>query len=126
MPDQPDFQAVFDQLKPLMQALEPECVVLHDQPGKYYLALPPVPEIKKELWLGGVEIKKNYVSYHLVPVYAQPELLTTISDGLRKRMQGKSCFNFKKIDAAQLAELADLTGRGFASFKESFRTIYKV
>jgi hypothetical protein len=40
-----------------------------------------------------VQIKKNYVIYHLMPVYLNPGLLEGMSPGLRKRMQGKSCFN---------------------------------
>jgi len=64
-----------------------------------------------------VEIKKNYVSYHLMPVYAFPELLESVSPELKKRMQGKSCFNFSKIDADTLKELAELTRKGFEKFK---------
>jgi hypothetical protein len=37
-----------------------------------------------------------------------PDLLAGISDGLRKRMQGKSCFNFTAPDDVAFAELADL------------------
>jgi hypothetical protein len=33
-------------------------------------------------------------------------------------MQGKSCFNFKQVDEALLAELGSLTRRGFARFQE--------
>jgi hypothetical protein len=29
---------------------------------------------QKELFFGGVQIKKNYVSYHLMPVYMEPAL----------------------------------------------------
>lgn len=117
MTNEAEFQAVFEALKVLMVEIAPQCVVLHDEPGKYYLALPPVPQIKKDLWLGGVEIKKNYVSYHFIPVYAEPSLLEGASEALKKRMQGKSCFNFKKLDPALIAELRDLTQRGLVDFQ---------
>ncbi|MCU0495964.1 MAG: DUF1801 domain-containing protein [Anaerolineae bacterium] len=117
MANEAEFQAVFETLKALMLKIAPECVVLEDHPGKYYLALPPIPQIKKDLWLGGVEIKKNYVSYHLIPVYADPSLLEGTSEALKKKMQGKSCFNFKKVDAALFAELDDLTQRGLVSYQ---------
>jgi hypothetical protein len=52
-----------------------------------------------------------------MPVYAQPELLASLSPGLLKRMQGKACFNFSKVDDALFAELADVTARGIPPFR---------
>jgi hypothetical protein len=72
---------------------------------------------KKPLWFGGVEIKKNYVSYHLMPVYLNPKLLETMSPGLKKRMQGKSCFNFSDSDPELFAELAALTEAAYQDYK---------
>jgi hypothetical protein len=45
-----------------------------------------------------------------------PDLLKGISPALKKHMQGKSCFNFKKVEARLFAELAQLTKRGFERF----------
>ena len=47
-----------------------------------------------------------------MPVYVNPKLLNNISPELKRRMQGKSCFNFKKIDESLFEELAVLTKRG--------------
>ena len=69
------------------------------------------------LYFGGVEIRKNYVSYHLFAVYMFPELLKNISPELKKRMQGKSCFNFKKEDDELFAELKGLTESCFKKYK---------
>lgn len=63
----------------------------------------------KPLWFGAVTAKKNYVSYHLMPLYDDPTLGDGMSVALAKRRQGKSCFNFKSIDPALFAELAALT-----------------
>ena len=52
-----------------------------------------------------------------MPVYMYPEMLETISPDLKKRMQGKSCFNFKSMDETLFDELAALTKRGFERFK---------
>jgi hypothetical protein len=79
-----------------------------------------VEQFKKEMFFGAVQIKKNYVSYHLMPVYVFPELLKDLSPSLKKRMQGKSCFNFKKVDQETLAELGQLTARGFEQFKQAY------
>lgn len=52
-----------------------------------------------------------------MPVYVYAELLEGISQPLKNRMQGKSCFNFKKIDKALFEELQELTEKGFYKYK---------
>ncbi len=68
---------------------------------------------KQPLYFGGIQINKRYVSYHLMPVYVNPALLNDISDGLRKRMQGKSCLNFVSIEPDLFDELRELTQAGY-------------
>jgi hypothetical protein len=63
---------------------------------------------------GAVEIKKRYVSYHLMPLYLAPEGALTVSEQLRRRKQGKACFNFTRVDEDLFAELSDLTRRSVA------------
>ena len=84
----------------------------------YSLDSPKLGPNKKPMFFGAAVIKKNYVSFHLMPVYVHPELLEGISDGLRKRMQGKSCFNFKALDEDTLVELRQLTERGFEAYRQ--------
>jgi hypothetical protein len=71
----------------------------------------------KPLFAAAVQIKKSYVSYHLMPVYVNPALADGLSPALRKRMQGKACFNFTRIDPAEARELSALTRTGLAGFK---------
>ena len=109
---------MFAAIRPLFARHEAACVVLHDEPGRYYLGSHEVrAKDGYRTWFGGVEIKKGYVSAHLIPVYAFPELLEHISEPLRKRMQGKSCFNFKAVDEVLFAELDALIDAGAARFK---------
>ncbi len=111
-----DFQQVFAHIREMFQALEHRCVVLHDEPYRYYLGTHEVrARDGYRTWFGGVEIKKSYVSAHLIPVYAYPDLLDGISAELRRRMQGKSCFNFKRIEPA-LEEFGLLVGAGAERF----------
>jgi hypothetical protein len=118
MPEQSTtFEAVFQRLKAILQSYELALVLKADGPAGYSLDTPYAPQYRKELFFGAVQIKKNYVSYHLMPVYMYPDLLESISPELKKRMQGKSCFNFKKLDEAQVEELARLTEQGFARVK---------
>ena len=91
----PDFPVIFDQLKVILKPYEPRLSVTADGSEDYSLDTHQLGPNKKPMFFGAAVIKKNYVSFHLMPVYVHPELLEDISDTLRKRMQGKSCFNFK-------------------------------
>ena len=108
------FDDVFAELRQVMAAHAAELVVTVDQPGNYHVDAPRRIDPKKppSSYFGGVRAGKSYVSYHLMAVYADPSLLESVSPALRKRMQGKSCFNFTKLDEATMAELAELTRRG--------------
>ena len=102
-----------------MSSQKRDLVLVNDENDNYYLDTAFVMKSKKPLFFGAVQIKKNYVSYHLMPVYVMPALLDDISPELRKRMHGKSCFNFKSVDDSLFAELADLTISGLASYKDA-------
>jgi hypothetical protein len=73
---------------------------------------------RKPLFFGAVQVKKAYVSFHLMPVYLKPVLLDSVSPELRARMQGKSCFNFKQEEPKLFKELAALTKAAYASYRE--------
>lgn len=111
-----DSTEVFQQLKAILKPYEKDLVLKAESSSEYSLDTHQVRADGYVIWFGGVQIKKNYVSYHLIPVYARPELLEGISPELRKRMQGKSCFNFKKVDTALFKELAELTRKGVEEF----------
>lgn len=64
-----------------------------------------------------MRIKARYVSYHLTPVYTWPDLQDGMSPGLRTRMQGKSCFDFARVDEELIAELDALTAAGAARLR---------
>lgn len=113
------FETVFSPLRATMLEQAAGMVVTQDAPGHLVMKTPwNEPGKNEPAWFGMVQIKKAYVSYHLVPVYAQPALLDGTSPELRKRMQGKSCFNFKKVEAHLFAELATLTRHCAAAYAE--------
>jgi hypothetical protein len=116
-PKQIDLPTVFDQLKGIMDPFAADLVVVQDTPENFYLDS-PVQQKKKNVFFGAVQTRKNYVSYHLMPVYIFPELLEDVSEGLKQRLQGKSCFNFTAVDEPLLDELARLTQRGFERYKQ--------
>jgi len=110
---------VFDALRALMKSNTDSLDIKNDAPGNFSVDTFFLMKNKKPLWFGGVRIKKNYVSYHLMPVYVNPGLLEGMSIELKKRMQGKSCFNFKTVDESLFEELASLTTRGLQDYRAS-------
>ena len=116
MPSEENRRRVFERLKGILKGFEPPLIARTDDQKTYYLDAPGAGE--KAVFFGSASIKRNYVSYHLMPVYDFPDLLEGLSPELRSRMQGKSCFNFKKEEAGLMDELADLTKNGFDRFEE--------
>jgi hypothetical protein len=121
MTDQHEFDIVFEHLKKNLKPFEKKLTLKADTSNIYYLDGPYSEKWKKEIFFGSVQIKKNYVSFYLMPVYMYPNLLKDVSTGLKKHMQGKSCFNFKKIEPELFMELADLTKNSFKCFIEEIR-----
>lgn len=113
MPAQAEFPIVFESLKTILKPYAKELTVKTDKPDLYYLDAAYSEKWKKELFFASAQVKKNYVSFYLMPVYMFPDLLKNISPELRKHMQGKSCFNFKKIEKPLFEELSQLTKQGF-------------
>ena len=109
MPTKADFPIVFEQLKSILKPYASDLNVKTDTPDVYYLDGPYSQKWKKELFFGSTQVKQNYVSFYLMPVYMYPELLDDISPELKKHMQGKSCFNFKKVEPDLFKELEELT-----------------
>src|SRR4051812_1722899 len=74
-------------------------------PDGYLLLGAPTEKYPDGQMFAGVRRGKRYVSYHLLSVYLEPGQLDGLSPGLRKRRQGKSCFNFTEVDAELFDEL---------------------
>jgi hypothetical protein len=114
-----DFPRVFEHLKNILKPFEPKLTVTADTPNIYSLDGPYSEKWQKQLFFGSAQIKKNYVAFYLMPVYMYPDLLNDLSPGLRKHMQGKSCFNFKKVEPDLFEELAGLARKGIERFHTS-------
>ena len=118
MSPQNDFPIVFEELKQMLKPYASRLTITADTPKAYSLDGPYSEKWKKTLFFGSAQIKKNYVSFYLMPVYMFPELLRRISPELKRHMQGKSCFNFKKIEPELFKELSALTRSGYEQFNK--------
>jgi hypothetical protein len=114
----PDTATVFVELKSVLLPYAEKLSVTTDTAHEFRMNTRHIQKNRKPLFFAAVQVKKNYVSFHLMPVYVRPELLKGVSPKLKARMQGKSCFNFTKVDAELFGELAKLTEAGFASYQE--------
>ena len=118
MPKEHDFDGAFKGLRRLLKSRAAKLFVKRDTPGEYYV------ETKELLWKGerlfvaAVKKNKSYVSFHLVTVYMYPDLLNKISPELKKRMQGKGCFNFTAPDPELFEELGEVVDAGFKAFRK--------
>lgn len=118
MPTSESFTATFSALRAILEPYAAKMTVAIDTPGEYQLSSATLKDrIGRPLYVAAVQIKKNYVSFHLMPIYADPVLLKEVSPSLRKRMQGKSCFNFTTVDPEHFKELSALTKKGIERFK---------
>jgi hypothetical protein len=112
------FPETFRILRGVLEKHRGRMIVVADSPTDYSIASPDmVDRSGRPLFVAAVQIKKSYVSFHLMPVYVDPTLRDPLSPALQKRMQGKACFNFVTIEPADARELSALTKKGIAGFK---------
>ena len=122
------FESVFARLRRILHAHERELSVSHDAAERYGLEAPPGPSTLRA-WGGKmklaripvawVEVRKNYVSYHLMGIEGNAKLIASLSEPLRAHMQGKTCFNFKATDEALLEELERVTAESLRALKKA-------
>ena len=112
-----DFGEVTAALEVILRPYEKDLVLESSVSTGYSLSTRHVLPNNQKLFFAAYQGRKAYVSYYLMPVYVFPDLLSRISADLRKRMQGKSCFNFKRVDPELFIELAALTEAGFERYR---------
>jgi hypothetical protein len=105
MTTQSEFPLIFEKLRSILKPYSSKFKITSDTSDAYSLDGPYSEKWKKQIFFGAAQIKKNYVSFYLMPVYMFPDLLKNMSPELKKHMQGKSCFNFKKIETPLFDEL---------------------
>jgi hypothetical protein len=117
-----DFAAVHARLREILLPYGTDYAVTRDDPDGVVLEVPGL-EGKPWGYVAGTRVGKRYVSLYLMPVYVSPELADTISPALRKRRQGKSCFNFTTIDEPLFAELESIAAKGIPAYKAQAEAI---
>jgi hypothetical protein len=112
-----DFEGVFAALKQILEPYEKDLQVLPYKPEYYCLVTRLAVHKGKPVWFAAIRMGKNYVSYHFMPLYMNAAMQKRIPGELKKRMQGKACFNFSEVDPALFRQLAELTAAGFEGYR---------
>jgi hypothetical protein len=112
-----DLAGVFAALKGILEPYEKDLHVLPYKPESYCLVTRLTVHKGKPVWFAYIRMGKNYVSYHLLPVYMNAAMQKRIPPELKKRMQGKACFNFSEVDPALFRQLSELTAAGFEGYR---------
>ena len=123
----PELGDVFTSLRGVLEKHASPLWVSEDSATKYCLEAAVGPATL-ESWGGNVrraripvawvEVKKSYVSYHLMGV-SIPSVQSGMSAALKTRMQGKACFNFTVIEPSIFKELDSLTAASIAAFRNA-------
>ena len=116
-PTEDELRAIARRLRVLLEPYRERFPAGADDETTLALERGPSAEHPRGVYFGGVRLGRRYVSYHLMPVYTHPDLLEPVSPALRKRMQGKSCFNLTTMDETLVAELDLLTREGFERYR---------
>ncbi|MGF1924121.1 MAG: DUF1801 domain-containing protein [Bacteroidia bacterium] len=71
-----------------------------------------------EVYFAGIAIRKDYVGFYYMPVYAEPEMKAIFHPALLKLLKGKSCFHIKKLDDPLLQQISEALAAGFNLYKQ--------
>ena len=108
---------LFSALRAMLLPHRSSLSVVHDDPEHFYANCARSDAKGKAQFFCAIKVSGRKHLFHFMPVYDFPELIDTISPALKKRMQGKSCFNFTAGDPVLFAELDTLTKRCAAARK---------
>jgi hypothetical protein len=115
---QQEFQQAFNGLRKILKPYDNRLRLIRDVPGNYLSESKSLRYQGKPVMFAAIT-SKSYVAFHLFPVYMFPDLLKGISPELKKRMQGKTCWNFKQSDEKLFAELGELVAASFQRFMQA-------
>lgn len=113
-----DHGSTFQALRELLGTYAEGLAIEVDTPDRFCLVATPGPATL-EAWgekarratipVAWIQRQKSYVGYHLIGLNGNAPLVSSLSPALRARMQGKTCFNFRRPDAVLLMELRSVT-----------------
>jgi len=89
---------LFRSLKNLLVSVMEGMEVAVDEPCLFQVNTGQLDHKGRPVLFAMVKTGKKEVSFHLMPLYCHPELVETLSPELKKKMRGKTCFHFRKLN----------------------------
>lgn len=117
-----DLNATFKSLRGLLRAYRPPLVAKVDGPRRYELWSAKHVEIagrrRSEVFFAAAIIRKSYVGFYFMPVYAAPEMKQVFPPELLALLKGKSCFHINVLDVHLRAQIKSALAKGFCLYKD--------
>jgi len=112
-----EFALAVKGLRKILKPYDKKLRITNDTASAYMSESKSVTYLGKPVMFAAIK-SKSYVSFHLFPVYMFPALVEGISPELKKRMQGKTCWNFKKAEESLFTELGKVVDASLRRFAE--------
>lgn len=74
---------------------------------------------KNGVYFAGLTIRKGYVGFYYMPVYAETEIKAIFHPSLLKLLKGKACFHIKQLDDQLVGQITDALAIGFKLYKQN-------
>lgn len=114
---------IFDEIKHIMQVYSPPLIAKMDDSAHYDLwsikDLVIDGRKRKEVYLAGLIIQKDYVGFYYMPIYVNTELKTIFAPELLKLLKGKSCFHIKKLDDNLKEQIREALKIGYENYQRN-------
>ncbi len=126
MPARKELEAIFDELKKILETYSPPFSVKTPSEAlrnKQSFELTSCKKVviagrpKDEVYFAGIIIQKNYVGFYSMLAYAEPEVRSQLSPEFMALLKGKSCFYIKNADRPILNQVKKLLDIGLEEYR---------
>jgi hypothetical protein len=124
MPATPsDLKATFKTLRGLLARYQPPLVAKVNNAHCYELWTQKDVEIagrpRSEVFFASAVVRKSYVGFYYMPVYANPEMKKILAPELLALLKGKSCFHVKALDARMVGNIRRSLQAGYRRYSKN-------
>jgi len=113
---------LFDELKALLEAHGGALIARRDEPGSYDLwsekDLVIEGRRRAEVFFAGLVVRKTYVGFYFMPVYAAADLRAVFGPELLATLRGKSCFHIKRLTPTLREQIEEALAAGYRLYEE--------
>ncbi|HMK39891.1 MAG TPA: hypothetical protein VK569_11150 [Bacteroidota bacterium] len=117
-------EAIFHLLRRSLREQCPPMVCTKDSATCYeVIGNSPMPygstrKIVPGMYFASAVVHRNMVSFHFMPVYYRLKDYAAVAPTLIRSLKGKACFNFRKLDQIDEAELDAMLKKGALAWKK--------